>query len=65
MTTQVTEVVDSGVLISESLQDGSDSTLSTCDSQHYIQGKRSTQIFAEEFDKVLFENKLLEKCSED
>ena len=63
MSTAITEVVDSGVLISKELLHGTDNTLGTCDSQHYIEGSRSKQIFDTEFDKEGFEAKLLNKCS--
>lgn len=40
-TTQITEVLDAGILLSEILDGGTDNTLAICDSKHLVPGSKS------------------------
>ena len=42
-TTEITEVIDSGILISSSLPVGTDNALATCDSLHFVPGSESEE----------------------
>ena len=61
-TTQITEVLDAGILLSEILDGGSDNVLAICDSKHLVPGSKSNDLNQNNFDKEKFKERLMSEC---
>ena len=61
-TTEPMEVLDAGILLSSALPEGTDDTLSICDSQHFEPGSVSHDLNMKYFDREVFTQDILTAC---